>query len=196
MSKGERTRIEIIDRALALASEIGLEGLSLGMLAEDLHLSKSGLFAHFKSKEALQIAVLQRAIERFINEVVRPAIAKPRGEPRVAALFERHLDWICGDERNGICFFMALTQEFDDRPGPVRDLLVQSQRDWHGTIARAAKISIQEGHFRSDLDVEQFTYECIGIAMSFQKGYKLLEDPKARQRARAAFAALLERSRS
>jgi len=195
MTKGEETRREIVDRALSLASEVGLEGLSLGTLAADVKLSKSGLFAHFKSKEALQLDVLQRAIDRFVGEVVRPALLKPRGEPRVAAIFDRYLAWISGSERKGSCLFIALSQEYDDRPGAVRDLLVKSQRDWHQTIARAARIAIEQGHFRADLDVEQFAFEVVGFGMAFQQLYKLLDHPRAEQRARTAFRSLVARSR-
>jgi AcrR family transcriptional regulator len=196
MSKGERTRREIVDRALALAGEVGLEGLSLGTLAADVRLSKSGLFAHFKSKETLQLEVLQHAIDRFIAQVVRPAIALPRGEPRVLALFDRYLTWIRGRERGGGCLFMALSQEYDDRPGPVRDLLAGSQRDWRQALARAAGIAVAERHFRADVDVEQFAYEVVGIGMGFQQAWRLLGDPRAEQRARTAFAALVARSRA
>jgi AcrR family transcriptional regulator len=195
VSKGEDTRREIVDRALALAGEVGLEGLTLGTLAADVKLSKSGLFAHFKSKETLQLEVLQRAIERFVGEVVMPALTRSRGEPRVLALFDRYLAWIRGGERRGGCVFIALSQEYDDRPGPVRDLLVKSQRDWHGTLGRAAGIAVAAGHFRADLDVEQFAYEAMGIGMAFQQLYKLLDDPGAETRARAAFEALVARSR-
>jgi AcrR family transcriptional regulator len=210
MSKGEETRREIVDRALALASEVGLESLSLGNLAANVKLSKSGLFAHFRSKEALQLEVLRRAVDLFIEEVVIPALAKPRGEPRVVTLFEGYLAWIsdeqrvprqatggaaAGRERKGTCFFIALSQEYDDRPGPVRDLLVKSQRDWHHTLARAARLAVEQGHFRADLDAEQFAYELVGIGMAFQQLYKLLDHPKAEQRARTAFRALVARSR-
>jgi AcrR family transcriptional regulator len=194
MTKGEQTRREIVDRAFALAGEVGLEGLSLGALAADLELSKSGLFAHFRSKEALQLAVLHRAIERFVGEVVLPAFAQPRGEPRVRALLDRYIAWIRGPERQGSCFFMALTQEFDDRPGAVRDLLVESQRDWRRTLGRAALLAVEQGHFRADLDAEQFAFEVVGICMSFQQTYKLLGDADAERHARTAFAALLLRS--
>jgi AcrR family transcriptional regulator len=195
MAKGEQTRNEIIERALALAGEVGLEGLSLGVLAAGMNLSKSGLFAHFKSKEALQVDVLQKAIDDFIQVVVLPAIKAPRGEPRVRSLFDRHLAWIRG-EGAGRCFFMALTQEYDDRPGVVRDLLVQSQRDWYDTLARAARTAVEEGHFRAGLDADQFAYEVVGIAMVFQQVHKLLDNPRAEERARTAFEALLARSRS
>lgn len=195
MTKGEQTRREIVDRALTLAGEVGFAGLSLAPLAAEVKLSKSGLFAHFKSKEALQLEVLQRAIDRFVAAVVRPALAEPRGEPRVAALFDRYLGWISGRDRRGSCLFMALTQEYDDQPGPVRDLLVQSQRDWQQTIGRAASIAVEERHFRADLDVEQFAFEVVGIGMAFQQTCKLLEHPGAEGRARAAFAFLLARTR-
>jgi AcrR family transcriptional regulator len=195
MTTGEQTRQEIVERALALAGEVGLEGVSLGMLAASMELSKSGLFAHFRSKEALQLAVLQRAIDRFTEDVVLPALKQPRGEPRLSMLFDRYLGWIRGCPGEGSCFFMALTQEYDDRPGPVRDLLVQSQRDWYGTIARAAQIAVEEGHLDPGLDVEQFAYEVVGIGMAFQQAHKLLANPRAEERARGAFASLLARSR-
>ena len=194
MTKGEQTRQEIVERALALAGEVGLEQLSLGVLAAGMDLSKSGLFAHFKSKEALQLEVLQRAMDHFSEDVVVPAVKKPRGEPRVRTLFDRHLEWIRGREDRGSCFFMALTHEYDDRPGPIRDLLVQSQRDWYGIIARAAQIAVEEGHFRAGLDVDQFAFEMVGIGMAFQQVHKLLENPRAEEWTRGAFEALVARA--
>jgi AcrR family transcriptional regulator len=193
MGKGAQTKSEILDRAIALAGEVGLEGLSLGVLAASVDLSKSGLFAHFKSKEALQLEVLQRAIELFVRQVVLPALPVPRGEPRVRALFAQYLSWISG--RQGGCLFIALRHEYDDRPGPVRNLLVKSQQDWLGTVARAAQIAIEDKHFRADLDVQQFAFEWMGIGMSFQEADRLFEDPKAHKRAQVAFEALLSRAR-
>lgn len=196
MSKGDETRKLIVDRAFVLSSAVGLDGLSLGDLAEDLSLSKSGLFAHFRSKEALQIAVVHYATERFVAGIVLPAITQPRGEARIVALFENYLRWIRGPERQGRCFFMALSQEFDDRPGAIRDLLAQSQRDWLHTLSRAAQIAIDARQFRADLDTAQFAFEFLGIGMTFQHSYKLLADPQAEGRMRAAFASLLSRSRA
>jgi AcrR family transcriptional regulator len=195
MTKGEQTRHEIVERALALAGEVGLEGLSLGVLAAGMDLSKSGLFAHFKSKEALQLEVLQRAIDHFVRDVIAPALTTPRGLPRLTVLFDLNLEWIRGNGRSGSCFFMALTHEYDDRPGPVRDLLVQSQRDWYETVARVARTAIDEHHFRADVDADQFAYELVGIGMAFQQTCKLLADARAETWARAAFAALVARSR-
>jgi AcrR family transcriptional regulator len=204
MSKGLRTRREIVDRALAMAADVGLEGVTLGTLATDLQLSKSGLFAHFRSKETLQLAVVAEAVERFTSTVVVPALAAARGEPRVVGLFERFLVWIQGmPGDDGLaapfggnrCIFMALSEEYDDRPGEIRDALVRAQRAWRATIERSARIAIDEGHFRADLDPAQFAFEFMGVAMSFKHARKLLDDAGAESRARAAFEALLARSR-
>ncbi len=199
MSKGLRTRRDIVDRALATATDVGLENVTLGNLATDLNLSKSGLFAHFKSKEALQLAVLQEAIERFIAIVVRPALEAPRGEPRLHALFEHWIGWMEADPDSGTgarCIFMALSQEYDDRPGELRDAVVQSQRDWREAIARAAQICITEKHFRADVDVHQVAFEFVGIGMTYQQTRKLLADPDARARAFLALDALFNRCRA
>ncbi len=193
MGKGEQTRREIVDRAMVLSTTLGLEALSLGTLAEDLKLSKSGLFAHFKSKETLQVAVVQEAIDRFTKHVVLPALSRARGEPRVRALMENWFDWV-GAERG--CFFMALAQEFDDRPGAVHDLLVASQKEWRATLAKAARLAVEEGHFRADLDPEQFAFEVKGIGLVYHEAFKLLADPKALPRAKAAFETVLAAARS
>lgn len=201
--KGELKRQQIVDTALREAGAVGLEGITLGVLAEHLKISKSGLFAHFQSKEQLQCAVLEEAIRRFTELVVRPALAAPAGEPRVVGLWDGWQRWILGmPSRNGGgarqrgCFFMSLAAEYDDRPGPVRDALVRSQEDWLRTLGRAATVAIREGHFRKDLDVEQFAYEFVGIGMALQYALKLVGDPKADTRAAQAFAALLERARA
>lgn len=204
MSKGLRTRREIVDRALAMALDVGLESVTLGTLATELELSKSGLFAHFRSKETLQLAVVAEAVERFSTIVVVPALALPRGEPRVVGLFERFLLWVQGvpGDAGGPpvfggnrCIFMALSEEYDDRPGEIRDALVRAQRDWRATIERAARVAMDEGHFRADLDPTQFAFEFMGVVMTFKHALKLLDDPGAESRARVAFEGLLARSR-
>ncbi|MBV9880739.1 MAG: TetR/AcrR family transcriptional regulator [Gemmatirosa sp.] len=200
MPRVKRTRHQVVDRALALAGVVGLENVTLGVLAADLALSKSGLFAHFRSKEALQLAVLAEAVERFTATVVAPALTQPRGEPRVRALFEHHLAWVRAGGGDGDaaaqhrCIFMALSQEYDDRPGEVRDALVRSQRDWRAALAHAARLAVGEGHFRADLDVDQFAFELVGIAMTYQQSYKLLADERATAFAHAAFDGLLARA--
>jgi AcrR family transcriptional regulator len=193
--KGDRTRETILTHALALATRIGLEGLTIGRLAEDLHMSKSGLFAHFRSKEALQLAALRMASARMVEEVVRPALVVPRGEARVRALFERWLAWEQSPTLPGGCPFLAASFELDDRPGPVRDFVVQTLRDWSDMLAGAARIAVQEGDFRPDLDVEQFAYGCQGIGLAFVHASRLLRDPIARRRADLAFEALVRAAR-
>ena len=193
MGKGADTRREIVEEALTLAGTVGLEGVSLGNLAERLKLSKSGLFAHFRSKEALQLEVLQTAIESFVDEVVRPALTKARGAPRLRALFDRYLAWIRGRPGGGGCVFISLGQEYDDRPGPVRERLVQSQRDWYATLEKATRIAVDEGHLAATIDPQRFAFEVVGIGMSFQQAHRLLANPRAERYARAAFEALIAR---
>ena len=188
MAKGEETRQAILTRAFELANVIGVSGLSIGRLAEATGLSKSGLFAHFGSKEALEVAVVEEAGRQFVQDVMVPALREPRGAPRVRALFERWQEW---GERPGGCFFVGASAELDDRPGPPRDALVQACKDWIDAIATAARIAITEGHFRDDTDPEQFAFELYGIMMSNHTFGRFLKEPDARKRARAAFDRLL-----
>ena len=194
MGKGEQTRHTILEQALDLSSEVGLEGLTFGVLAKLTGMSKSGLYAHFDSKESLQCEVLDAAAARFVDVVLSPALKQARGLPRIEKLFERWLRWET-DEFSGGCVFMAAATEFDDRQGPVRDRLTSHLEDMLGSIARSARIAVEEGHFRSDLDDEQFAYEFWGLLLAFQSYGRLLDRPKARTRARKAFRHLIESSR-
>ncbi len=195
MSKGAETRQQIVTTALDRAAVVGLEGVTLGSLAGELGLSKSGLFAHFRSKEALQLAVLGEAIRRFSELVLQPALAVPRGEPRVRELIDRWLDWFADGVAGRGCIFLSLASEFDDRPGPVRDAVVASQKAWMDFIVGAVERAIAEGHFRADLDPRQFAFEFAAVGMSLQYAAKLVGDPSAPGRARVAMDALVERSR-
>jgi len=192
MRKGERTRHAVVDRALALSSQIGLDALSIGHLAKEVGLSKSGLFAHFESKEDLQLQVLEEAVDRFIKMVVTPAFRESRGEPRVRALFERWLGWATADFLPGGCIFVSLANELDDRPGPLRDYLVGSQSEWLSTLATAGRIAIAEKHFRDNLDIDQFAYEFYAVMLAFHHFHQLLRDPSAEDRARRSFDSLIE----
>jgi len=195
MGKGELTRQSILKHAASLATELGLDGLTIGRLAEDLGLSKSGLFAHFQSKELLQLAAMEYAAERFIDSAIKPSLGAPRGEPRVRVLFD---NWLAWPKKNGLaggCFFMAVAAELDDQPGPVRDRLVELQRDWLDTLAQAVRIAVSEGHFRKDVDPDQFAYELYGIMLVNHHFTRLLHDPKAETRVRKAFEGLLAKSR-
>lgn len=192
--KGEITRQAILERAARMSSRIGLEGLTIGDLAEELQLSKSGLFAHFKSKEALQLQVLEHGIARFVDSVVKPALAAPRGEKRVRALFEHWMVWPKSSGLAG-CMFVALAAELDDQPGPVRERLVQSQKDWLDVIANCVRTGIAEGDLRKDVDAEQFAHELYGIMLAHHHAVRLLREGSALERSRRAFERLLDGSR-
>jgi AcrR family transcriptional regulator len=196
MGKGDERRQLILERAAQTASRLGLEGLTIGRLASDLGLSKSGLFAHFQSKEALQVQTLRHAAELFVDRVVRPALKAPRGERRLRALFERWLTWAEADVLKGGCLFVAAATELDDQDGPARDELVRQQRDWLELIANVARTGIAEGDFRPGLDGEQVAYELYGVMLAYHHARRLLRDPRAPQRARDAFDALVEAARS
>lgn len=185
----------ILRRALAMMSRVGLHGLSIGEVAKAAGLSKSGLFAHFDSKEDLQLQVLQTAVDRFIGKVVMPALRETRGEPRVRALFENWLHWFEARSLPGGCPFIGAAAELDDRPGPLRDFLVSNQKDALSAMVTASRIAVQEGHFRDALDVEQFAHDVYSILLAYHHFSRLLEDPHAADRARRAFEELLDRAR-
>ncbi len=192
MAKGEETRQAILARAFELSNVIGVSSLSIGRLAEATGLSKSGLFAHFGSKEALEVAVIEEASRQFVQAVMVPALRQPRGEPRIRALFE---NWLVWGMRPGGCFFVGATTELDDRPGPPRDALMQSCKDWIDELHKAARIAINEHHFRADLDPEQFPCEEYGFMLGLYTYYRFLKAPEALDRAREAFERLLDAAR-
>jgi AcrR family transcriptional regulator len=191
MSKGAHTRERIIEHAYRVATRDGLQGLSIGSLASDLGLSKSGLFAHFGSKEVLQVEVLRAGAAEFERTVIRPALQAPRGEPRVQALFESWLAWMERANRECGCLLVNASVELDDRPGPPRDYLAATERQFLGVLAKAARIAIEEGHFRSDVDPKQFAFVWKGIMLAYHEAVRLLRDPTAASLARSAFARLV-----
>jgi AcrR family transcriptional regulator len=190
-AKGERTRRAILEHAARIASRDGLEGLTIGRLAEELELSKSGLFAHFGSKEALQIQTLEAAADHFVQTVVKPALSAPRGEARMRALFERWLFWAKSSERPGGCLFVQAAAELDDRPGRLRDRLVGLQKDWLASLARIVTSGIESGELRPDADPEQFGHDLYAIMLGYHHAARLLADPRAEARAHRAFESLL-----
>jgi AcrR family transcriptional regulator len=194
MSKGAATRQVILDEAIRLASKVGLGGLTIGTLATQTELSKSGLFAHFNSKESLQIQALEHAGGRFREQVVHPVLAAPRGEPRLRVLFESWLGWVNTGLPGG-CLFIAADYEFDDQPGPVRDTLVRDQRDWIETITRVVESAVREGHLGADTDPAQFAQDLFGVVLAYSLTSRLLNDPNAEAHARRAFESLLRAAR-
>jgi AcrR family transcriptional regulator len=191
MRKGAETRERILDQAVRLASRDGLEGLTIGTLSTELGLSKSGLFAHFGSKDELQLQVLQATVQRFEETVIHPALSAHRGEPRIRAVFERWIAWENNPSMPGGCLLIAAAVEFDDRPGPQRDFLQEAHRRRFAFVAKGARMAVEAGHFRKDLDVEQFSFDVTAITLGYHHLHRMLRDPKADQRARAAFERLM-----
>jgi AcrR family transcriptional regulator len=194
MTKGAVTRQAILHEGVEAAHRVGLGGLTIGELATASGMSKSGLFAHFRSKESLQLEVLGQARAEFIDTVVRPALNTPRGEPRVRELFARWLDCVTYRMPGG-CLFVKAATELDTQPGPVRDQLVRDHHDLFDTIAQIFRTGVAEGHFRADADPDQFAVDLDGVMLAFYHSHRLLDDPKAGPRARYAFEALLAAAR-
>jgi AcrR family transcriptional regulator len=194
VSKGEQTRDRIVERAWQLASRDGLSGLSIGKLALELGLSKSGLFAHFGSKEGLELEVLKAAAEHFTDTVMRPAFTAPRGLQRLRRLFKGWLAWTTDPARPGGCVLYAAGVELDDGAGPQRDFLVGAQAGMQAAVAKSARLTVETGEFRADLDCDQFAFELLGIVMVYQHARRLLRDPKADTRAKLAFERLISNS--
>jgi AcrR family transcriptional regulator len=180
-TKGEQTRAAILDRAVDLASAEGLEGLSIGRLAAELRMSKSGLFAHFGSKQELQLATVRAAAERFRTAVIEPAMAAPDGAPRLRAMGERYLDHL--DLYSGGCFWGATSAEYDDRPGPVRDAVAGAIDAWLAELERQATIAGVE-------DPARFAFELYAVVMGANARYRLSADPKVFEYARGALERL------
>lgn len=195
MGKGPTTRARIIDDAIRVASVEGLAGLTIGRLAELTKMSKSGLFAHFESREAVELAVLGEAIARFRDSVVLPALREPRGEPRIRALVERWYRWGNDSETlPGGCILIHAAAELDDRPGPARELVADAWRQWSETLRRAAAIAVEEGHFRDDLDPSLFAFQLQGIILAAHQAQRLLRAPGTAARLTRALDALIESS--
>jgi AcrR family transcriptional regulator len=188
--KGQQTRAAILDAALGLASQIGLEGLSIGALAQCTHMSKSGVFAHFGSREELQISVIREYHTRFEEEVFHPAILEPRGLPRLRGLFERWVKRVSVEIDSG-CIYISGAVEFDDRPGPVRDALASMVRTWHGALERAIGIAIEEGHLRADADPMQMLFEIHGLILALHHDARFMRNPGAVERAGRGFERIL-----
>jgi AcrR family transcriptional regulator len=192
-TKGEQTRAAILDEALRVASKLGLEGLTIGGLAEATGMSKSGLFAHFGSREDLQLAVLEHAAQRYGETVLMPALKIERGLPRLRAMFEHWLDWTLASGLPGGCIMIAAAAEYDDRPGPIRDAVIANQHRGNAVTRKAVRLAIDEGHLKTDTDPEQITFELLGIVLASHNHRRLLGDKEARKRALTAFGQLIAR---
>lgn len=186
LQKGQQTRAAILEAALGLASHMGLEGLSIGALADVTKMSKSGVFAHFGSREELQIAVVREYHAKFEEEVFFTAIREARGLPRLRALFERWVRRVSVEIDSG-CIYISGAVEFDDRPGPVRDALVSMVKAWHAALHRAIVLAKEVGHLKPDADVEQILFELHGLILSLHHDARFMRSPGAIGRAEAGF---------
>lgn len=163
-SKGAATREAIIDRAYGIACSAGLEGLSIGPLAQAVGMSKSGVFAHFGSREDLQMAVLDAAGQRFVAHVLLPALKLPRGLPRLRAIVEAWFDWARQSSEGG-CLLLSAASEYDDRPGEIRDRVVAHELRWRQELSRAITLAVESGDLAADTDAEQMAFEVYSLAL-------------------------------
>jgi AcrR family transcriptional regulator len=193
LMKGRQTKAAIVDAALGLASQIGLEGLSIGALAEVTGMSKSGVFAHFGSREELQISVIREYHDRFESEVFYPALACARGLPRLQKLFDNWMQRTSTEIDSG-CIYISGAVEFDDRPGPVRDALASSVNTWQNALQRAVAQAQEEQHMNSKADPLQVAFEIHGLILALHYEARFLRNPGAAERARQGFATIVSRN--
>lgn len=192
LAKGQQTKAAIVDAALRMAAQVGLEGLSIGALAEVMEMSKSGVFAHFGSRDELQISVVREYYARFEAEVFHTALALPRGLPRVRALFEHWMRYTSAELDSG-CIFISGAVEFDDRPGPVRDALIEAVTAWQEAMERAVAQARDEGHLVSDADERQITFEIHALILALHYDARFLQRPGSMARALRGFDNILAR---
>ena len=186
LQKGQQTRGAILEAALGLASNMGLEGLSIGALAEVMGMSKSGVFAHFGSREELQISVVREYHAKFEEEVFYPSMSEARGLPRLGRLFERWVGRVSVEIDSG-CLYISGAVEFDDRPGPVRDALASMVQTWQVALERAIYLAVVEGHLLPDTEPAQLLFEVHGLILALHHDARFLRNPDAIGRARKAF---------
>lgn len=192
LQKGQQTKIAILDAALGLATKMGLEGLSIGALAEATHMSKSGVFAHFGSREELQISVIREYFVRFEREVFFPALVEPRGLPRVQSLFSNWMKLVAVEIQSG-CIFISGAVEFDDRAGPVRDALAASVQIWLNALHRAVLSAKEHGHLAANIDANQMAFEIHGLILALHYEARFLKNPGSIERANMGFQNVLAR---
>jgi AcrR family transcriptional regulator len=192
LQKGQQTKQAIIDAALGLATQIGLEGISIGVLAEVMRMSKSGVFAHFGSREELQISVIREYHDRFEHEVFYPALHQERGLPRLRALFANWMSRTSAEIDSG-CLYISGAVEFDDRPGPVRDALASSVQTWLQAMLRSVHLAKQRGHLQKDADENQMAFEIHGLILALHYEARFLKNPGSIARANQGFENILAR---
>jgi AcrR family transcriptional regulator len=196
MRRGDETKERIVHRAMALAARDGFDGLSIGALAEDMHLSKSGLISHFGSKDELQLSVLEHAASEYRAAVLTPAVAAAPGEPQIRMLFDRWLAWAADQRMIGGCVLIAAAQEYDDKPGPQRDRVAEMHQTLLHTIAGFAKAAVDSGHFRKDLDPQQLAHDIYALVVGYHVVHRLLRERSVGKYLRSGFDRLLADARA
>ena len=192
--KGDLTRAAIVEAALVAASRDGLEGLTIGTLADSMQMSKSGVFAHFGSREELQLAVLKAYVQRFVDEVLRPAVTKPRGLPRLEAILQRWVAFLAREMTRG-CIMIAGAVEYDDVPGPQRDEMVAIITGWKRELIKAIRQAVSEGHLKPRVDAQQLVFEIYGLMLAMHQDARLLRSADSAARARAGLRRLIDGAR-
>jgi AcrR family transcriptional regulator len=195
-TKGEDTRSAILAAAVEQASAQGFESLTIGTLADRIGMSKSGLFAHFGSKQELQLAALDEAARQFTEAVFLPAMKAPRGLKRVRALFENWITWPQRASLPGGCPIDAASREYHHQPGPMRDAVIERQKQLDRELAKAVQLAIESGELKQDTDPRQVAFDMLGIVLVFYRTALLLGSGESGQRARAAFDRLVEQHRT
>jgi AcrR family transcriptional regulator len=190
MRKGELTRAAILDVALDLASRDGLEGLTIGLLADRMNMSKSGVFAHFGSREDLQLEVLKLYHRHFEEEVFYPSMKESRGLPRLQAMFARWVKRVTVEIASG-CIYISGAVEYDDRPGAIREELVGMVRAWQEALHRCVQQAVEMGHLQQDTDPYQLVYEMYGLILALHHDARFIKRPHSVDRAQAGFERLL-----
>ncbi len=188
--KGQQTKAAIVDAALQVASQMGLEGLSIGAVAAIMHMSKSGVFAHFGAREELQISVVREYHHRFEQIVFFPALKRPRGLPRLEAMFANWMKLVAVEIQAG-CIYISGAVAFDDRPGPVRDTLASSVNIWLAGVRRAVMQASEQGQLRADVDSEQMVFEIHGLILALHYEARFLNKPGSIARAQTGFAHII-----
>lgn len=185
-TRGEITRREILKAAVDIASMEGLEELTIGRLAQEVKMSKSGLFAHFGSKEDLQLATVDAARAIFVERVAEPAFQSPSGIVRLVAMLDEWLGYVEKSVFRGGCFFAAASAEFDDRPGPVRDQIASLTKSWLDALEEETRQAIRLGHIQPRNSPAQVAFELHAMAQEANWAFRLLNDARAFDRARTA----------
>ncbi len=191
MRKGELTRAAILDVALDLASRDGLEGLTIGLLADKMNMSKSGVFAHFGSREDLQMEVLKLYHHRFEQEVFFPSVQEVRGIARLKAMYARWIKRVSVEIASG-CIYISGAVEYDDRPGPIREELVSMVQAWRSALLRCTEQAIACGDLKPGTDAGQLVYEMYGLILALHHDARFLRMPGSIERARDGFESLIQ----